>query len=149
MKRIASTVTVVLLVSIILACTSSKPTGVETDPAGRAQHAPTKSFDDHIEDNAKAPLKEGKRTFRYDTFGSEDFWGGKLLLHEAIAGAANGGVGPGVTARQALQLGLKVDVGALNLWRVGYAVPVAVLAHGLDECGDVARERPVRRVVGW
>ena len=37
----------------------------------------------------------------------------------------------------------------LNLWRVGDAVPVAVLAYGLDECRDVARERPVRRVVGW
>jgi hypothetical protein len=37
----------------------------------------------------------------------------------------------------------------LDLWRVGDAVPVAMLAHGLDECGDVERERPVRRVVGW
>jgi len=58
-------------------------------------------------------LKEGRKIFRYDTFGSEDFWGGQLRLHEAIAGEKHGGVGPGVTARQALQLGLKVDVGAL------------------------------------
>jgi hypothetical protein len=113
MKSISSTLMVVLLVSITVACTSSKPKGVETDPAVRAQRAPAESFDDHVEDNAKTLLKEGKQIFRYDTFGSEDFWGGKLRLHEAIAGAVNGGVGPGVTARQALQLGLKVDLGAL------------------------------------
>ena len=53
-----------------------------------------------------------KKIFRYDTFGSEDFWGGKLRLHEAIAREKLGGVGPGVTARQALQLGLKVDIAA-------------------------------------
>ena len=41
--------------------------------------------------------KDGRRTFRYDTFGDEAFWGGTLALHEAIAGAANGGVGPGVS----------------------------------------------------
>ena len=36
-----------------------------------------------------------------------------------------------------------------HLWWVGDAVPVAVLAHGLDDCSDVARERPIRRVLGW
>ena len=35
--------------------------------------------------------------FRFDTFGSEAFWGGGLHLHETIAGAANGGVGPGLS----------------------------------------------------
>ena len=40
-------------------------------------------------------LEEGRETFRFDTFGSEDFWGGRLKLHQAIAGEANGGVGPG------------------------------------------------------
>src|SRR5512140_2467175 len=58
-------------------------------------------------------LEDGRRIFRSDTFGSEAFWGGALRLHEAIAGDKNGGVGPGVTPRQALQLGLKVDVGAV------------------------------------
>jgi hypothetical protein len=49
-------------------------------------------------------LDEGKRIFRFDTFGSEDFWGGKLRLHEAIAG---------VSPKAALGLGLKVDAEAL------------------------------------
>jgi hypothetical protein len=56
---------------------------------------------------------EGKKIFRYDTFGSEDFWGGKLRLHEAIEGEKLGGVGAGITPNQALALGLKVDADAL------------------------------------
>ena len=53
-------------------------------------------FDADIARNAQATLEEGKKTFRYDTFGSEAFWGDKLQLHKAIAGQKNGGVGPGV-----------------------------------------------------
>ena len=58
-------------------------------------------------------LAEGQQIFRYDTFGSEDFWGGQLRLHEAIKGAQLGGVGPGLSPRNALSLGLKVDVDSL------------------------------------
>src|SRR5207237_2710107 len=113
MKSTSSVLAVVLLLAITYACSTTKPKGVETDPAVRAQRAPVKSFDDRVDDNAKEMLKEGKRIFRYDTFGSEDFWGGSLRLHEAILGEKLGGVGPGVTARQALQLGLKADIAAL------------------------------------
>lgn len=58
-------------------------------------------------------FSRGQNTFRYDTFGSETFWGGELRLHEAIAGAGNGGTGPGLSPTAALQLGLKVDVASL------------------------------------
>jgi Cytochrome c len=58
-------------------------------------------------------LTEGRRTFRFDTFGDETFWGDTLGLHEAIEGSALGGVGPGVSPRTALAVGLKVDVAAL------------------------------------
>ena len=112
MKTIASLRTTVLLLALAGACTT-KPTGVDTDPAVRVQQAPATSFDDRIDDHSREMFKEGRKIFRYDTFGSEDFWGGKLRLHEAIAGAKHGGIGPGVSARQALQLGLKVDIGAL------------------------------------
>jgi len=58
-------------------------------------------------------FREGRDVFRYETFGDEAFWGGRLGLHRAIAGAANGGVGAGVSPATALALGLKVDVEAL------------------------------------
>jgi hypothetical protein len=38
-------------------------------------------------------LDEGRRIFRFDTFGSEALWGDALQLHKAIAGEKNGGVG--------------------------------------------------------
>lgn len=60
-----------------------------------------------------AVLDEGRQTFRYDTFGSEDFWGGQLGLHKAIEGDKLGGVGAGVSPNTALKLGLKVDMDAV------------------------------------
>ncbi len=62
---------------------------------------------------AQSMLDEGKKTFRYETFGSEAFWGDALRLHKAIAGEKNGGVGPGVSPKTALSVGLKVDADAL------------------------------------
>ena len=63
--------------------------------------------------NPAATIATGRQVFRYDTFGDQDFWGGTLHLHQAIAGAANGGVGPGVSPATALAVGLKVDSDAL------------------------------------
>ena len=72
-----------------------------------------RSFDDVIGDHAAKMLEEGRHTFRFDTFGDEAFWGDALQLHKAIAGERNGGVGPGVSPKTALAVGLKVDVDAL------------------------------------
>jgi len=58
-------------------------------------------------------LVRGQHIFRYDTFGSEKFWGDQLKLHDAIKGAKNGGVGPGLSPKAALGAGLKVDVNEL------------------------------------
>lgn len=44
-------------------------------------------------------VAEGKQIFRFDTFGDEDFWSGLLHLDSAIAGANNGGFGPGVSPK--------------------------------------------------
>src|SRR5687768_2605594 len=63
--------------------------------------------------HALKQIREGRNTFRYATFGDEEFWGDGLGLHLAIAGAANGGTGPGVSPATALSVGLKVDVNAL------------------------------------
>jgi len=70
-------------------------------------------FDAEIVRHAQAMLDEGKKTLRYETFGSEAFWGDALQLHKAITGEKNGGVGPGVSPKTALAVGLKVDADAL------------------------------------
>jgi hypothetical protein len=80
---------------------------------GHTELSRSDGFDRMILDHALRSLAEGRRTFRRDTFGSEAFWGGQLRLHEAIAGANLGGVGPGLSPAAALALGLKVDVEAL------------------------------------
>jgi hypothetical protein len=72
-----------------------------------------KSFDAESARYAQTMLEEGKKTFRYETFGSEAFWGDTLQLHKAIAGEKNGGIGPGVSPKTALSVGLKVDADAL------------------------------------
>lgn len=72
-----------------------------------------KGYDIAAAEQAKRYLEEGRATFRFDTFGSEEFWGGKLKLHEAISGEKMGGVGPGLSPEKALELGLKVDVNAI------------------------------------
>ena len=75
--------------------------------------------DELIRENTRRMLDEGRQTFRFDTFGSEAFFGDALKLHRAIEGARFGGVGPGVGPKAALAVGLKVDMDAL---------PPAVLA---------------------
>ena len=50
-------------------------------------------------------ISDGRRIFRFDTFGDQVFWGGVLKLHEFVEG---------VTPRAALSVGLKVDVDALT-----------------------------------
>ncbi|KYF78373.1 hypothetical protein BE17_36820 [Sorangium cellulosum] len=75
------------------------PAGDELIGAGRFG-----DFDATTDRNARRMLERGREIFRFDTFGDEQFWGGELRLHEAIAG---------VTPAQARGLGLKVDAGAL------------------------------------
>jgi mono/diheme cytochrome c family protein len=58
-------------------------------------------------------IEEGRRIFRFDTFGDEAHWSDTLRLHQAIAGTKLGGVGPGVSPKTALAVGLKVDMDAL------------------------------------
>jgi hypothetical protein len=70
-------------------------------------------YDAHIRAHAANMVEQGKRIFRFDTFGDEAFWGDTLRLHEAVEGARFGGVGEGLSPAAALALGLKVDVEAL------------------------------------
>lgn len=58
-------------------------------------------------------VRQGRQIFRFDDFGDDAFWSGALQLDKAIAGAKNGGVGPGLSPKTALSVGLKVDANAL------------------------------------
>ena len=79
-------------------------------PCARATDFP---HDFTVQRHALQQVREGRDTFRYATFGDEAFWGDGIGLHLALAGKANGGVGPGVSPKTALAVGLKVDVDAL------------------------------------
>jgi hypothetical protein len=79
----------------------------------RTKQAAPSRLDAAVRENVERLLAEGIQTFRYDTFGSEDFWGGRVKLHQAIQGKKFGGVGPGISPKQALELGLKVDMEAV------------------------------------
>ncbi|HEX5759966.1 MAG TPA: hypothetical protein VF121_12310 [Thermoanaerobaculia bacterium] len=106
------------------------PRDVRTNPAVEAEQDRV-GYDVRVKNYADELFEEGREVFRYDSFGSEDFWGGKLRLHEAILGETEGGVGPGVTPKQALELGLKVDVGKLP----------KILVEAIQE-GNVSLENP-------
>jgi hypothetical protein len=82
--------------------------GVLAEDAG-----PGSPVDREIQETAQRMVEEGRLTFRFDTFGDEAFWGDTLALHQALQGEKFGGVGPGVSPRTALAVGLKVDVDAL------------------------------------
>jgi len=87
---------------------------------------------DSIIKNAAVNIQHGRNIFRYDTYGDEAFWGDALQLHQAIQGSRFGGVGPGVSPKTALALGLKVDSDALP------ASVLKSLRHGQVDLDDVA-----------
>jgi hypothetical protein len=119
----ARTHTVALLAALLL---TSSLVAVAAQVGG-------KEFDEQAAALAKRYLEQGKQIFRFDTFGSEDFWGGKLKLHEVIAGEKLRGKGPGLSPEQALKLGLKVDIDtkdvaeALNKGNVDISDPASTL----------------------
>jgi mono/diheme cytochrome c family protein len=75
---------------------------------------PTHVWDQQIRDRTRQLIEQGRQVFRYDTFGSEAFFGPTIGLHQAIEGATfPGGVGGGLSPKTALAVGLKVDADAL------------------------------------
>jgi hypothetical protein len=106
-KARAAAVVVSVLVFAMLGVHAGESGDREREQSRLSQH------DRQTSDHAQRLLEEGMKTFRFDTFGSEAFFGDALQLHRAVAGAQNGGVGPGVSPKTALDVGLKVDAEAL------------------------------------
>ena len=93
----------VLLLGVIFNGTRSAFSASAKPPSRDAQQAKA----------SNALWLQGRKVFRYATFGDQNFWGGSLQLQKAIEGAKLGGVGGGVSPKTALALGLKVDSAAL------------------------------------
>ena len=102
--------TLTALTFVLILAFRGNPLGAQLT---RARPPQTTGFDRVIAASNERLIAEGREIFRYDTFGDEAFWGDTLKLHQAIAGAKNGGVGPGVSPKTALSVGLKVDMDAL------------------------------------
>src|SRR5690349_5883691 len=87
---------------------------------------PRFAFLGNVDDSSRQLLNSGKQIFRFDTFGDEAFWGDQLQLHQAING---------LTPRNALALGLKVDADALS------PSTVEAIKHGKVNLDDPAVTR--------
>lgn len=89
-----------------LAAQARQSTGPRTavDPLAASSSLASAAQDPALFRDAAGMLARGQRTFRFDTFGNEAFWGGALRLHETLAT---------LPPAAALQLGLKVDAAAL------------------------------------
>ena len=97
---------IVMIAVLLLACIIAVSRSARAGADNNTRHNP-------VVDNATQKVLQGEQIFRFDTFGDEAFWGDTLKLHQAIEGAKLGGVGPGVSPKTALAVGLKVDVDAL------------------------------------
>src|SRR5262245_15793258 len=106
-RRFVVVIAPLVVLSAVYACTRMSAGGVSQDGTVRPQSSMSAG-----EVARAGTVDEGKAIFRDDTFGDEYFWSDTLELHRAIAGDKHGGVGPGLTPRQALAAGLKVDMNA-------------------------------------
>lgn len=112
-KALSLAVTLVALIGMALMLVSGSWAQIDLGLEAQSQEKKVKGFDRQINDNVEQMMEQGRDIFRDDTFGDEAFWSDTLELHKAIAGAGLGGVGPGVSPKTALAVGLKVDSEAL------------------------------------
>lgn len=102
-----------VLTGLMLFVVSSVSMQCSTQPAHRAQPDISGDPDDpneSIKKNTSEMLEKGKAVFRFETFGDEVFWTDKLKLHMALVDKEHGGIGKGLTPKEALAAGVKVDL---------------------------------------
>src|SRR5215213_10474792 len=104
-----SLVSFVFLSTFLIQCKTTKADTRNTpDMSGDPN-----DFNDAIEKNMKEMFDKGKAVFRFETFGDEVFWTDQLQLHKVIADEKHGGTGKGLSPKEALAAGLKVDLAIL------------------------------------
>ena len=108
-KNLLSTISILICVLLLLIYV----TGITQSDKQKEQDKKDKGFDEEIINNAKQLFTQGRSVFRFETFGDEIFWSDMLKLHRAIEGSQFGGVGNGLSPKDALAAGLKVDLDAL------------------------------------
>jgi hypothetical protein len=111
--RVRAFAVLLLLAGLVLILVASLPA---LAISGFLDHSndSTHVWDQQIRGHTGDLMDQGRETFRYDTFGSETFFGNTIGLHQAIEGNRfPGGVGGGVSPSTALKVGLKVDSDAL------------------------------------
>src|SRR5580765_1598803 len=86
----------------VYACTASQPG--ETQQAATLSNARKTAFVGEARQVATTMVQSGQDIFRFDTFGDEAFWSGKLGMQQSVAK---------LSPKLALELGLKVDSEAL------------------------------------
>jgi hypothetical protein len=101
----------VILFIILVQCSTHEKSREKEDESGKPD-----AWNSSINDNAKELMEKGKDVFRYETFGDEIFWTDKLQMHKAIADSKHGGIGGGLTPKDALAAGLKVDLTILPVF---------------------------------
>ncbi|MEW6469775.1 MAG: hypothetical protein AB1458_12665 [Bacteroidota bacterium] len=94
--------------AVMFQCSTREKTREKPDESGSVKWP-----DLGINKHAEELLEKGRAVFRFETFGDEAFWTDKLKLHKVLVSAKHGGIGEGITPKQALDLGLKVDLTVL------------------------------------
>jgi hypothetical protein len=105
----ASTATIVaslvVLSLILFECNTKTKTRATPEESGDVD-----AWGSSINDNAKDMMEKGKAVFRFETFGDEVFWTDKLKLHKVLVSEKHGGIGKGLSPKEALAAGIKVDL---------------------------------------
>jgi hypothetical protein len=99
---------VVVSMNILVQCSTQPRLRAKADKSGDPD-----DFNESIRESADDLMDKGKAVFRFETFGDEVFWTDKLQLHKVLVDEKHGGIGDGITPKEALALGIKVDLQVL------------------------------------
>jgi mono/diheme cytochrome c family protein len=104
MRWTSMAVSLVASLYVTLGTSGCRDSATQAAVTAEAATAAGRGVPDAVVQDAAALVQDGRRIFRFDTFGDEVFWTGVLRMNEPLSQ---------VSPRTALAVGLKVDVDAL------------------------------------